>query len=280
MKTKLIFFTVILSLFFGCEDTSTAIDYKKIAVVNATLTAGETIDTLHLNWSGRVDTYYDPADYAIPNATVIVRGVDIDFYDSLIYDASNPGRYYSNHPANLITPTKTYTVDISIPGWNHVSASTTVPDTFSITGSSLHNGDTVWYNPLAEVNNFYWTASKFQNTYFPTITYLDSNAALIPKSYYGDTTSSDFQYPPKIAIRVGLPSDQTNSDLPWVFLSYYGNIRFDVYAIDFNISDYTNQIVPAQGGELKDIRYNVNGGIGVFGSRARATGSFSIYLKP
>jgi hypothetical protein len=280
---KKIFYSILLMsivAFIGCEETSTAIVYQKEVVVNGTLTAGKNIDTLRINWTGEVDRYYDQKDYAISNAIAVVRGVDIDFYDSLVYDIKNPGRYYSLDASKIITPTKTYSLDVSIPGWNHLSAVTTVPDTFRITESTLSDGDTVRYNLLAPVNKFYWSPSKLQATYLPTITYLDEKAPLIPKAFYSDTTSKDFQYPQKISYRVGLPQDQANSDVPWVFLTYFGNIQFDVYAVDFNYSDYINQIIPAQGGEIKDIRFNIKGGIGIFGSRTRANGAIKIYLKP
>lgn len=265
---------------WGCEETSTSISYQKEPVVNATLESGQIIDTLWLQWTGEIDKVYEPSSYAISNASVVVRGLDSDFYDSLAYDPQNPGRYYSVDPTKMIRPAETYSLSIAIPGWSQqVTAVTTVPDTFSIISSTLTDGDTVLYDTHAPVHQFYWSPSNDYGTYLPTVTYLDSFPALIPKFFY-DTTSVDFERPPSIAYRAGLPKDQQNSDLPWVFLSYYGNIQFDVYAVDFNYSDYLNQSIPAQGGELKDIRFNVNGGIGIFGSRTRASGSFRIYLRP
>ncbi len=280
---KNIFILVILisSIITGCEETSTAIDYRKEVVVNGTLTANQNIDTLRLHWTGQVDKFYDLDVLAISNATVIVRGVDVNFYDSLVYDASNPGRYYSTDSNKKITPTKSYKLEVSVPGWTkQVTATTTVPDTFRITSATMSNGDTVRYNLFAPVHEFYWSPSNNYATYVPTITYLDSNAAMIPKAFYSDTTSKDFRRPEIIGYRIGLPKEQQNSDLPWVFLSYYGNIQFDVYAVDFNFSDYINQIIPAQGGELKEIRFNVQGGIGIFSARTKASGGFKIYLKP
>ncbi|HTX17316.1 MAG TPA: DUF4249 family protein [Bacteroidota bacterium] len=270
-----------LLLYAGCEQTNTAEEYRKVPVVNGTLFAGRNIDTLKLNWTGEVDKFYDQSALAIPGASVIIRGIDTPFYDSLLYDPANPGRYYSSDPLRLIQPAKSYSLTIAIPGWNElVSATTTVPDTFRITSCTINDGDTLKYDLYAPVNKFTWSASRFQATYLPTISYLDPNCAMIPKSYYQDTSSSDFQRPPIVDYRVGLPSDQTNTDLPWVFLSYYGNVRFDVYAVDFNYSDFINQIIPAQGGELKEIRYNVSGGIGVFGSKTRAGGSIHVILVP
>jgi len=283
IKMKKIFFLLSVSALFiiGCEDTSTNLIYQKEVVVNATLEAGKSIDTLWLNWTGEVDKYYDPANYAITTAIVIVNGVDVNFIDTLQHDPAHPGRYFSVDTAKKITPTKTYRLTVTVPeGTKQVTAITTVPDTFHITSATMSDGEIVTYNTNAPVHKFYWTQSNNYASYLPTITYLDENPPLIPKAYYPDTNSVDFERPPKIDFRPGVPKDQANSDLPWVFLNYYGNIQFDVYAVDFNITDYLNQVVPNQGGELRDIRFNVQGGIGIFGARTRAAGGFKIYLKP
>jgi len=266
----------------SCEETPTSEVYRKEVVINGTLFAGQNVDTVWLNWTGYVNQYYDPKALAISDASVIIRGVDVAFYDSLVHDPLNPGRYYSTNPLNKIQPTKTYKITITTPAPDVrvVTAQTTVPDTFSITYTSLKEGDTIQYNLLAPAHEFSWSPSRFQETYLPTIRYLDSGAAMIPKSFYGDTTSTDFRRPDKVDYRIGMPKDQTNTLLPWVFLSYYGNVQFEVYAVDFNYSDFINQIIPAQGGELREIRYQVQGGIGVFGSKSKATGAFKIYLRP
>jgi hypothetical protein len=250
---KSVLAVVILSIFIlGCEQTSTTEGYKKEVVVNATLTAGHNLDTLRLLWTGDLEQFYSPAALAIAGATVIVTGVDVDFRDSLLNDRGDRGRYFSQDAGNIILPAKSYRLSITIPGWTGtVTAITTVPDTFHIISATVSEGDTLYYNPLAPVNKFFWTSSIYQATYMPTITYLDRNAAMIPKFYYGDTTSSDFQRPPKIGYRTGLPKDQTNTDLPWVFLSYFGNVQFDIYAVDYNYNDFISQIIPAQGGEFK-----------------------------
>lgn len=279
----LLFAGVVSILFLtGCEETVTSESYRREVVISGTLTANRNIDTIKVSWTGVVDQKYDMNNLAITDAIVIVRGIDVAFYDSLIYDAAVPGRYYSTDPAKIILPTKTYqlTVRTTIPETRVVTAVTTVPDEFEISGATMSDGDTIRFDFFAPPNSFYWTASKLAATYLPTITYLDSGAALIPKIFYRDTLSKDFQKPEKVGYRIGLPPEQLNTELPWIFLSYYGNIQFDVYAIDNNYSDFINQYIPAQGGELREIRYKTAGGIGVFGSRTAAKNAIKIYLKP
>lgn len=280
MRTYIALITsiVTVSLFNGCTESSSPFDYKKEVVVTGLIEAGRPIDSLRLVYTGDPALFYDPDTYAIRNATVVVTGIDVAFNDTLVHDATRPGRYYSIHPGNIIQPLKSYALRIVTAEGSVLTASTTVPDTFSITYCSLKDGAVVPYNPLAPVNSFEWTPSRSFGTYLPTVSSLDSNAARIQRSFIRDTTS--FPAPDKIGYRVGLPKEQTNTELPWIFLSYYGTTRFDVFAVDENYNRFLNQFFAAQGGELKEIHYNVNGGLGFFGSRTRAQGSITIYLTP
>jgi hypothetical protein len=267
-----------LALFGGCAEPTSSTPYKKQVVVNALLYSGSPVDTVKLQWTGDVAQYYDPVQYAIQGAVVKISGVGFVFEDSLTYDPTNPGRYYSNDPSKIIEPTKTYALYIRTPDGITITGSTTVPDTFSISYSTLNDGDTVKYDPFAPLHEFQWTSSRFHGTYLPTIESKDLDAALIPKFFDRDTINNP--KPQKIGYRVGLPKDQTNTILPWIFLTYFGTTAIDVFAIDDNYTDFLNQLIPSQGGELSEIRYRVKGGIGVFGSATKAKGGIKIYLKP
>ena len=281
MKLYLIIFASSAIFFASCDETALIADYQKDVVVNANLEEGRSIDTIKVQWTGEVDKKYIVANQAIVGATVVVKSSDGSFIDTLVYDLTNPGRYFSNDPNKKIRALQTYELYIKTPAPDVriVTGVTIVPDTFSMATSTINGGDTVKYNPLASPNKFTWTSSNYHATYLPTITSLDVNAALIPKFFIRDTLSKDYRRPDKVGYRVGLPKEQRNTELPWIFLNYFGNTRFDVYAVDFNYSDFLNQIV-AQRGELKETRYNLKGGIGVFGSQTKAKGGFTIYLKP
>lgn len=282
LKSIFLSISTALGLFIGCDEAPSGFDYKKEVVVNATLSAGQSIDTLKLHWTGEVDKFYDQKSLAISGAVVLIKNADGTTFDSLEYVNAGVGFYRSVNPAKIIEPTKTYSVYIKTPSPDvrEITAFTTVPDTFSIIYTSLRHNDTVQYNVFAPVHQFVWTPSRFHSTYLPTIVSLDNNAAMIPKVFYSDTTSKDFQKPEKSGYRIGLPPDQTNTVLPWVFISYFGTNQFDVYAVDKNYGDFLNQVVTAQGGELKEIRYNINGGIGLFGAKTKAKNGITVYLKP
>ncbi len=277
MKNLFIPFALALSL-LGCDESSSSFTYEKQIVVTGLLESGRAVDTVKLVYTGEVDKVYNPASYAIANATVKIIGIDVPFEDSLVYDPTIPGRYHSVNPLKIILPTKTYRLDVRTQDGKRVTAVTTVPDTFSMIFSSLANNSTIKYNTGAPVNFFAWTPSRLHGTYLPTISSLDSAAPLIPKSFIRDTTSGP--RPDKVGFRVGLPKEQTYTELPWIVLSYYGKTRFDVYAIDENYNRFLNQFVTTQGGELAGIHYNIQGGIGIFWSRTLAKGGITVYITP
>ncbi|MEX0929546.1 MAG: hypothetical protein WDZ53_09085, partial [Balneolales bacterium] len=63
---------------------------------------------------------------------------------------------------------------------------------------------------------------------------------------------------------------------PWIGIAYYGPNEINTYAIDDNVYDfYRSQSVQLGGstlspGEIPNIIYNVDGGIGLFGGMAGA----------
>lgn len=278
MKTILPILFVFSLIVSGCEESASSFSYEKRITVASLIESNRAIDTVKLIYTAEVDKLYDPLNYAVTNALVRVIGVDVAFEDTLVYDVTNPGRYFSSKPAKIILPTKTYRLDVRTQDGKTVTAVTTVPDTFSLLFSTLKENSTIKYNTGLPVNFFSWSSSNFHGTYLPTITSLDSGAARILKSFIKDTTSG--QPPEKVGYRVGLPREQTNTELPWIVLGYYGTTRFDVFAIDENYTNFLNQYVTSQGGELKEIRYNIQGGIGFFGSRTLAKGGITVYITP
>jgi hypothetical protein len=264
----------------GCTEPTAPYEYRREVVVNATLVADQPIDAVFLTWTGTVDGYYDPKELGITGALVVVSEVGGPFIDTLMHDPMSPGRYYTTGPYSVIQPMHTYDLLVVTPGPDSrvVTGRTTVPDTFSITHSTLSDGDTVRYDLTAPVNTFGWSPSRNFSAYLPTVTTLDPDAALIPKAFYDDTASADFNRPDHIVYRIGLPKAQTHTELPWVFLNYYGRTRFDVFAVDENLSDFLNQWLALQSGELKEIRYLLRGGIGLFCSKSQANNGLEIYL--
>jgi hypothetical protein len=278
MKNISVLFLIIIAVLTGCNESPSSFTYSRQIVVTGMIEAGRTVDTVKVVYTGEVDKVYNRTDYAIPNAIVKVIGVDVSFEDSLIYDALNPGRYHSVNPLKIILPTKTYRLEIHTVDGKSVSAVTTVPDTFSMIYSTITNNSTVKYNTGEPVNFFSWSPSRLHGSYLPTVASLDTSAPRIPKSFIKDTTQGP--PPQKVGYRVGLPKEQNYTELPWIFLSYYGKTRFDIFAIDDNYNHFLNQYYGSQGGELAEINYNIQGGIGIFWARTQAKGGITANIIP
>jgi hypothetical protein len=267
-------------VFSGCDESTSPLEYRKEVVVNATLVAGQSLKEVQLTWTGTADGVYRASDLGIAGAMVIITDVNNGLVDTLDGVNSSPGLYRAQDFFLPVLRLHTYELYVRTPepDVRIVTGSTTVPDTFSIVHSTLHFGDTVRYDPDAPVHSLEWSASRNFASYLPTVSSLDASPALIPKAYYGDTTSPGFKRPPRIIYRIGLPKAQTTSDLPWLFLNYYGLTRFDVFAVDENCSDFLSQWLALQKGELKEIRYKLQGGIGLFCSKSQARNGVVIYL--
>jgi hypothetical protein len=281
MRTPVIASALLVCVLLGgCTESTSPFDYRKEVVVNATLVANERMGDVMLTWTGSVDGLYSASALGIRGALVIVRDVTDPHSDTLAPDQANPGRYAQPFALDPVHPLHTYELYVRTPepDVRIVTGRTSIPDTFSIIRSSLHNGDTVRYDLNAPVHSFEWAESRNFAAYLPTVTALDVNPALIPKVFYGDTASAGFTRPSRIIYRIGLPKAQTHSDIPWVFLNYYGRTRFDVFAVDENCSDFLDQWLALQTGELKEIRYKLQGGIGLFCSKSRAGNGVEISL--
>lgn len=278
MKTIHFIILCIALITIGCEESASPFTYEKQIVVTGLIEAGRSVDSVKLVFTGEVDKLYNPSSYAITNAMVRIIGADVSFIDTLVHDPLNPGRYYSKDTTKIILATKTYHLDIRTADGKALSAVTTVPDTFSMVYSTLADNSTLKYSTGSPVNFFAWSPSRLHGTYLPTVWSMDSAAARIPKSFIRDTV--EFPPPDKIGFRVGLPKEQTYTELPWIFLGYYGKTRFDIFAVDENYNKFLNQFVAGQGGELREIRYNVQGGLGVFGARTKAKGGITVYITP
>ena len=260
----------VFAVLSGCGESTSPFEYRREAVVNATLVANQRLVGLSLTWTGTVDGYYSASALGIANALVVIRDADGSYADTLF--SSGSGSYSSFELFRTILPRHTYDLYIRTPepDVRIITGRTSVPDTFSIISSTLHDGDSVRYDLDAPVNSFEWSPSRNFAAYLPTVESTDQSPELIPKAYYGDTDSPDFHRPSHLVYRIGLPKTQTNTDVPWVFLNYYGKTRFDIFAVDENCSDFLNQWLALQTGELKEIRYKLQGGIGLFCSKSRA----------
>jgi len=277
LKFNIIFFVFAALFFIGCDQPTESNEYSNQLVVSAFLTAEQPIDSVFITRTANLLEYYSIQNCAITNAIVRITLVDTvnpaaNVTFTLTHDNNNPGRYYSS---SVVQPLRTYLISIDAPGYTHVTGKTTVPDTFSIVNQSDFP-DTVTYDPMMRSFMLKWTSSNNYSDYVGSVASLDPSAVDIPS----DFRSADDPKPDRITPFTFNTPNINSVNLVWFAFNYYGRNLVTIDAVDYNYYDFLRQYVVSRGTELRQIRYNIAGGLGVFGASARAHNSIVIYVKP
>jgi hypothetical protein len=268
---------VALSGLFGCSEPSSPNDYSNQLVLNAYLFAGRPIDSVYVQRTAQILEQYTEDAVAITGATVkisLMKSADPAAIETTYVLSGDPlkrGRYSS--PATVL-PKRTYTIEIHASGYPAVTGTTTVPDTFHVM-STLPS--TILWNADAPALQIEWSPSSGYSDYVASVTSLDANAPYVD-DFRSKNRNPDDPKPQQTSFFFNMP--QRNSvELPWLMFRYLGRHTISVSAVDENYYDFLRQSMASEGGSLREIRYRLNGGIGVFASAAVATGSISFTLN-
>ena len=268
---------VALSGLFGCSEPSSPNDYSNQLVLNAYLFAGRPIDSVYAQRTAQILEQYTEDVVAITDATVkisLMKAADpaaIETTYVLFGDPVRRGRYFS--PATVL-PRRTYSIEIQAAGYPLVTGMTTVPDTFHLV-STLPS--TILWNSDAPALQVEWSSSSGYSDYVASVTSLDANAPYVD-DFRSKNRNPDDPKPRQTSFFFNIP--QRNSlEFPWFMFSYLGRHSISVSAVDENYYDFLRQSMAAEGGSLREIRYRLNGGIGVFASAAIATGTINFILN-
>ncbi len=251
----------ILAIVSGCKEPTSPNEYDNRLVVSGFLIEGEMIDTVMVQRTARIDEFFSSDAVAIPNARVVVSGNGI--VDTLRYDPSSPGRYYSVNASNVIRPLTTYALRIEAPGYPVVSGSTTVPDPIRILNRDLIPVALQYNSAPIGVQ---WSRCSQYADYVGSVTSRDT---LAPKIRRRVTDVDTTEPPDRTSFMFGF-YDMTSTEIPWFAFNYYGSQRIAISAIDSNYSACLGQATVG-GIDVKDMRYALKGGLGVFGSASRDT---------
>jgi hypothetical protein len=261
----------------GCSEPSSPNDYSNQLVLNAYLFAGRSIDSVYVQRTAQILEQYTEDAVAIIGATVKIslmkatNPAAIETTYVLLGDPVRRGRYFS--PATVL-PKRTYSIEIHASGYPLVTGTTTVPDTFHLV-STLPS--TILWNSDAPALQVEWSPSSGYSDYVASVTSLDADAPYID-DFRSKNRNPDDPKPQKTSFFFNIP--QRNSlEFPWFMFRYLGRHSISVSAVDENYYDFLRQSMAAEGGSLREIRYRLNGGIGVFASAAVATGTISFTLS-
>ena len=250
----------------GCDQAIQPADLGPTIVIEGYLYANHPIDSIVVSRSLPIDAYFTDSAARVSGATVTIT-VDGRTYP-LHESATQPGSYLLAADSLIVRSRKQYDLRVVALGQT-VTASTTVPDSISITSTVP---DTIRYpvgEPLGSEIQLTWSASPTRASYAVSVEALDT------LNYQGDTTTvpnvrikhpyggRGFRRRQVTSYALQISSPQT--PVPWVLYNWFGKQRLTVFAMDTNFFDFMRMIA-LSGNTYNSALNHIQGGIGVFGS--------------
>jgi len=272
-----IHFALLTLLLVSCNPVNDA-TYTPQIVVQGYLYANEPLDSIVVRQTIPIGS--STGNERIANANVTISTSDTTY--TLHEDASfkQGGRYVSNGTIT-IQPGKTYSLQVEALS-QVATASTTIPlaiqlDSAKLDGISLSlkNTDTITYPVLVDSLqstgiHLWWSPSQNSAGYGLEALSLDPTADTIldpVTTSLGDSGAMG---------RYRFFITSTDEQIVWIQYTRYGLNEISALALDQNYEDYILGLY-LSGSQFNNSTLHVTGGLGVFGSAARA--SKKVYLK-
>lgn len=297
MKHLLLLFLFITAFIVSC-DIYPQDDYEELYVVESYLVANRQLPQIRLSKTAPNDELYSFEILAINNALVEVRllesGPKSAVMETFTYVNPDNGIYETDE-IHQVQPLRTYELHISFANQPQtISAHTTVPDTFRVIGGVR---DSIVYQSSEQLeitlsessypgrqNIFIFNAlsqrpipDNLTPLYFGFFEDSDNpqeDLILFSNNNSGIINESNFEVNPNGTVTI---------KYPWIGIAFYEENKIVANTIDDNIYDFVrSQQVQLGGstlspGEIQNVIYHVEGGIGVFG--ALASDTVTTYVK-
>ncbi len=284
------FFTITALLLFGC-DSYDQDDYQEYIVVEGYAVAGELLPNIRISTTSPANSEYSFEDNIIRNAIVLVTLLDENGEAEEVFEYvesfEERGIYMPIVQSYRVEARRTYKLDIVFTDRDdEISAVTTVPDQVSVVNEIPESVEYQSENQL-EIILAEPQQTRDQNVFvFNTISLEPAIENLTP--FYlsivedeDDVDISDYVRNSSGLINEGnfdpLPDGTILLRFPWIGVAFYGDNLVVTLSVDKNLSDVIrSQEVQLGGstlspGEIPNLLYNIEGGIGVFGSLSADT---------
>lgn len=295
MKKIFCFISLIL-MFASCEQY-TQDTYQEYIVVESYAVANMSPPDVFVRTTGNSDQQYNTSELVIDNADVQIvllneNGFEEEVFGYIYSNARQ--RYIPENTEHQMLPTRTYRLDVSFDDRPEViQASTTIPDDFNVINQIP---ESIFYQAEDQLELVLSATQKTQpqNIFVFTAIALHPNIENLTPFYAAsldedEVDISDFEINSSGLINeesfTRNPDNTITLKYPWLGIAFYGETRIVTHSIDKNLVDLVrSQQVQLGGstlspGEIPNLIYNVEGGIGVFGSLASDTVS-TIILNP
>jgi len=277
----------ILTLLAGCELYKQD-DYQEYYVVESYLIANNVLPELRLSTTAPVDAEYEFEENALSNASAEIRLLNADSSVAQVYpyEEQFPNGVYGPEVTIEVKSERLYQLHVVTVDNDTITATTYVPGSFE-TVNELQDRYTYQSDEQVEVTT---TPSSYisgrQTFYIFSVNAVDPDSANLTPFYRDLVVEQDNEISGYFINSSGIINegnyerDQNGNitlTVPWLAVAFYETNDIVASAIDNNMYDFLrSQDVQTGGtnlspGEIQNVRYNVNGGIGIFGSLAADT---------
>ena len=259
-------------------------DYVEQYVVESYLIAQKPMPEVRLSTTAPFDENYYFDERAVLGAEVLIHRYDEQGNRERTFEYTEIERgIYMPQPQELsvpVQPRRTYRLEITMPRDNNhrITAETSVPDTFSVREVIR---DKAYYQSSDQLE-FRITRNRSNNrqNYFIYATESLDPAEENLTPFWRDAADNIDEL---VRIRTTIVNEENfdlNPDgtltlrMPWIGIAFYGRNIISTYSIDDNAYDFFRSQATQTGGgagtlspgEIQNIIYNMDGGIGLFGS--------------
>lgn len=269
-------------------------EYREYYVVESYLVASSPLPDILLSKTVPLEDEYIYDEAAINNATVEVRLLNADstISERYAYEFGSGGLYFAAEPT-VVQEKRLYQLYVSLPNGDSIEAKTFVPGDFE-TVNREELSDQYIYQDEEQIE-ITTTASEYltnrQTYYIFTVNAENPEPSDLTPFYSDlveeqDNSLQNFYVNSSGIINEGNYTPDSDGTItlkvPWLSIAFYGANEVITNAIDDNMYDFLRSQDTQTGGvslspgEIQNIRYNINGGIGIFGSMSSDTNRFEI----
>lgn len=277
---------IILSMFlFSACESYNQDDYQEIVVVESYLIAGRNLPDIRVSKTLPIADEYTFEDAGLSNAIIQVTLLDDEGNEEDLFEyapqSQNRGVYSPVSSSHRILPQRTYKLTLNFIDRDEIlQAQTTVPDQVTVANEVQREVVYQSDNQLEIILAASETTQDQKFFVFDSLTLEPSQANLTP--FYraavvdGDSEISDFFKNSSGLINEGNfdinPDGTISLRFPWIGAAFYGETLVVTNSVDQNLAELVrSQEVQLGGstlspGEIPNLDYNIEGGIGIFGS--------------
>lgn len=281
--------TFFLLLMNACEDYTQG-SYEEHVVLEAYAKANQPLPEVRLSTTLPTEQEYSFEEAGLSGANVRVTLVGEDGGDEAVFDyqpsSEVRGLYVAENQIHRMLPLRTYQIDVDFDNRPDVlRAETTIPDNIEIISDVP---ETLVYQSAEQLEIILSPVERIEKQNV----FVFNNIALQPEEenltpFYKELVDEEEEDIEEFYNNDSGPINEANFDInpdgtitiqyPWISVAFFGDNQVVTNSIDKNLSDLvTSQSVQLGGGtlspgEIPNLRYHVEGGIGIFGSLASDT---------